>query len=100
MLARDHKFGGALRAGGAVLLAVILLWLLGVSGSGEQPTPTDPHHNLLGSECLWHWKAFPGCAHADVKGNQRTTTHLLSTCRVAERFSCRIANLVTVVIEA
>ena len=61
VLARDHKFGGVLRAGGAVLLAVILLWLLGVSGSGEQPAPDpvdDLHHNLLGSECLWHWKAF------------------------------------------
>ena len=71
----DKEFGGALlRAGGAVLLAVFLLWLLGVSSSGEQPAPGPvtpeytpnnnnnnyiPHHHLLGSEfCFWRWKAF------------------------------------------
>ena len=82
----DKEFGGALlRAGGAVLLVVFILWLLGVSGSEEQPVPepvaleyisnssyicsatchsyncsaTCHEHHLLGNEfCLWRWKAF------------------------------------------
>ena len=66
VLARDHKFGGVLRAGGAVLLAVFLLWLSEVSGSELVPEyiPNNnynyiSHHHLLGSEfCFWRWKAF------------------------------------------
>ena len=82
----DKEFGGALlRAGGAVLLVVFILWLLGMSGSEEQPVPepvaleyisnssyicsatchsyncsaTCHEHHLLGNEfCLWRWKAF------------------------------------------
>ena len=63
----DKEFGGALlRAGGAVLLAVFLLWLSEVSGSELVPEyiPNNnynyiSHHHLLGSEfCFWRWKAF------------------------------------------